>query len=499
MSEQGEILAKLSKSQKKKRAAQKKKLAKTIDRASEEKAAEERAHRLRDELDARTVEQLHDQAMHARDFQMLNIRGKLLAHPAQSFLKAFTTAISPRHGQRALPSLSVAMGTASYIPINKFLLEAREEPLEENSPPGGDGEGKITMFRFAEPVKHGRKGAFTDTTWGALGLMVWYPILAACMECGDKLACIAIRDTCVVLRTCYGIFRNDITRLEQFVFDMENPSDVRQLEWVARRVEVPPSPPQTPPQTPRGPEAANGHDTRDPFRSPVVLAKRWSDYDDDDESLGSPMVLPITPESSSDVPALDLGGCSEGAGAGASGKRRAPTTVVAVPSLGERWFTDKKTILPTPRISLFIPESCPRASQTSSVHRMKLQSCTMKQMPGAGGPGPGRGRGRVEQWVREDAERRLRAKLMLTSAGKKKAEVEAENVIYNRMAALAGLDTGETSYVGESDILGAGRGVCVGDIRDVLTERYRGARAGAGRVVLVPSTEGWVCTRLEKL
>jgi hypothetical protein len=135
-------------------------------------------------------------------------------------------------GGAPLPSLSVAMGTASYIPINKFLLEAKDEPLEEhggaeNGSAAGDitsaggggenssaagGEGKITMFRFAEPVQHGRKGAFTDAAWGALGLMVWYPVLAACMEAGDALACIALRDTCVVLRTCYGVFRSDITR-----------------------------------------------------------------------------------------------------------------------------------------------------------------------------------------------------------------------------------------------------------------------------------------------
>lgn len=112
-----------------------------------------------------------------------------------------------------LPSLAVAMGTASYVPINKFFLEAKDEPSEENGHQGGgDGESKVTMFRFAEPVKHGRKGAFTDISWGALGLMVWYPILSLCMTSGEKLSCIAIRDTCVLLRTCYGIFRNDITR-----------------------------------------------------------------------------------------------------------------------------------------------------------------------------------------------------------------------------------------------------------------------------------------------
>ena len=111
-----------------------------------------------------------------------------------------------------LPSLSVAMGTASYVPINRFLLEAKEEPSEEGSQKDNDGDGKVTMFRFAEPVKHGRKGAFADESWGALGLMVWYPIFALCMASGDKLSCIALRDTCVFLKTCYGIFRNDTTR-----------------------------------------------------------------------------------------------------------------------------------------------------------------------------------------------------------------------------------------------------------------------------------------------
>ncbi|KAF8586895.1 hypothetical protein K439DRAFT_1408126 [Ramaria rubella] len=200
MSEQGEMLTKLSKSQKKKKAAQKKKLAKKVDKANEEQETTWRAQKMSDEIDARMMEPFNDNAMKTNDFQMLNIRGKLLAHPSQTFLDAFSNLRQSmgrdsyphrvRHLQRLYqgagntPSIAyaVAMGAASYLPLNK-------------------------------PTKRDSGGcAYTDQAHGALGLMVWYPIFSICMGAGDKLTCIALRDTCVLLKTCYGFFRNDITR-----------------------------------------------------------------------------------------------------------------------------------------------------------------------------------------------------------------------------------------------------------------------------------------------
>ena len=308
---------------------------------------------------------------------------------------------------------------------------------------------------------------------------------------------------------------SDGYRLEQFVFDTRNPDSVKQLEWVARRVEVPPSPPQTPPR-PSGPEAADLLLARDPFRSPVVLTKRWSDYDDDDESLGSPMSLPITPESSSDVPALDLGGCSDGSDVARG--RRAPTAIIAVPTLSDRWLSMNKTVLPIPRLSLFTPEIYPQLYHTTSLNPMKLESSHFKQMPGAststaGGAavvvGQQRKRARLEHWVREDAERRLKAKHLLSSTARKKAELEAENIVYNRMAAVAGLNTGEMTYAGEPDLLGLGRGISLDDVRDIVAGRFRektvqvdegeGESEGGGtKVMLVPSAEGWICRHMDE-
>ena len=310
------------------------------------------------------------------------------------------------------------------------------------------------------------------------------------------------------------------SRVEQFVFDTINHGNVKQLEWVARRIEVPPSPPQTPPRgfdrenPPSDPSASDSLLTKDPFRSPIVLTKRWSDYDDDDESLGSPMALPVTPESSSDVPALDLGGSSDGSDEANGRKevvRRVPTTIIAVPTLTDsaHWFSTLKTILPIPRLSLFTPESYPRSSHTVSLNPMKLQSSSFKSMPNISGTQ--RVRARLEQWVREDAERKLKARLLLSSVARKKAEVEAENIVYNRMVAVAGLNTGKTTYIGEPDILGSGRGLCLDDVRDIVTGRFRekkvqmdeGNAEGISsssrvrsKVMLVPSAEGWVCKHL---
>lgn len=110
-----------------------------------------------------------------------------------------------------LPSWSVAMGTASFVPINKILLAAKEsnsaEEPEENDKP--------TFFSFFEPARNRGANGYTDS-FSSLAVMVWYPIMTHCMSTGDKLSCIALRDTCVTLRRCYGLFRNDTTRCASF-------------------------------------------------------------------------------------------------------------------------------------------------------------------------------------------------------------------------------------------------------------------------------------------
>lgn len=183
---------------------------------------------------------------------MLNIKGKMLAHPSQrcvrslefasfyprrltsspsSFMVAFSNLrqsmsreIYPHrinHARRffplglnkaPLPSWSVAMGTASFVPINKILLAAKaansiDEPDESDRP---------TFFSFFEPAKNRASNGYTDSLT-SLAILVWYPVMTYCMSTGDKLPCIALRDTCVALRRCYGLFRNDMTRYVQSI------------------------------------------------------------------------------------------------------------------------------------------------------------------------------------------------------------------------------------------------------------------------------------------
>ena len=110
-----------------------------------------------------------------------------------------------------MSSWSVAMGTASYFPRIRLHGE-HTEVIEESPGENGNEEGNSRTSRLEGPEIRSPKGCFTDQSCGTLGLMVWYPILSTCMAVGDKLACIALRDTCILLRMCYGLFRNDITR-----------------------------------------------------------------------------------------------------------------------------------------------------------------------------------------------------------------------------------------------------------------------------------------------
>ncbi|KAF8586894.1 hypothetical protein K439DRAFT_883633 [Ramaria rubella] len=242
--------------------------------------------------------------------------------------------------------------------------------------------------------------------------------------------------------------------------------------------------------------------SRDPFRAPVVVTKRWSDYDDDDQSLGSPMSIPITPDSSLDIPELDLSGSANQLPVKSRTNPRRPATIlIAIPTLVNYspWFFISKTILPVPRISILTSEDYPRSCQTASLHPMKLQSSTYKPLPGS--TGKQRMRMRLEHWVREDVEKNLKAKLALSSTEKKKAEAEAEAFIYNRMSAVAGIHTGETLYFGEPDILGTKVGICVDDVREIVTGRFRGEKDSVeqSKVILIPSAEGWICKRLGEL
>ncbi|KAF8509647.1 hypothetical protein BU17DRAFT_98732 [Hysterangium stoloniferum] len=516
MSEQDEAVAKLSKSQKKKKAAQKKKVRSVLAPSSVPRElmaviviqlakknvveeviqdAEWWLQRRRDEIDARIVsvqtpaiqksqptssehqmDEFNDNAMNTRDFQMLNIRGKLLVHPSKRFLDALsnqrlamgreTYPLKIRNMRRhqslgfyksMIPSWSMS---TSFIPLNS-LLDSKSDALTD-----GDSDSKPPFIRLFEPPRPRPKGAYVDQS------------------------------------------------LEQFVFDPMNPTNVKQLEWVARRLDTPPSPPQTPTSdTP--PTIGDSLHVNDPFRFPAVLNKRWSDYDDDDESLGSPMSLPITPESSFDVPHLDLNG-SQGTHPKAA-PRRASTYIVAVPTLTNTapWFSTKKTVLPIPRISLHMPEEYPRSTESSSVHPMKLDTSLSKPFPDYFTTNSRRTRGRIERWVRADAEQNFRARLTLSSAARKQIDSEAELAIYNKISAFTALDS-DKIYMGEPDILGAGVGVCVDDVREVILGRFKdlektkenGGRKGRltqgtisktwDKIVLIPSAEGWICKQLAR-
>lgn len=69
-----------------------------------------------------------------------------------------------------------------------------------------------SSFHTDSRVRTGSQHGFTRTSFG-VNFMVWYPIFAMCFSRGDKLSCIALRDTNFQLKTYYDIFRRDISRL----------------------------------------------------------------------------------------------------------------------------------------------------------------------------------------------------------------------------------------------------------------------------------------------
>ncbi|KIJ29941.1 hypothetical protein M422DRAFT_36771 [Sphaerobolus stellatus SS14] len=515
MSVQFDAPPKLSKSQKKKKSAQKKKQAKKNGKDGDEQDPVKLRERRRDEGEARILADFNDAAMSTREFQMLNIKGKLLAHPSNTFLDAFVSLrlSLPRevyinrihHAQRLyklglnhlpLAPWGVAMGTSTFVPIKKLLSDADEDRPFSKFGKTGDEEEK--PFRLEEPTSSG-KGAYADVNSGAARVMVWYPVFALCYALGDKLSCIALRDTCVGLRQCYTMFRNDTTRLEQFVFNVKTPSVVKRLDWVARRLEIPPSPPptpppETPPQMAADPDVHTKGDSflvRDPFRAPLVVKKRWSDYDDDDSSLGSPFVMPIP--DLNDVPELELTRSTSPTPVEPS---RPATILMCIPTLLECSALEK-TVLPVPRITLLMPEEYPRAQRAQSLHPMKLQASVTKPFPITANR---QSRGRQENWVREDVEKNLKARLTMSSAAKKKADAEAEMILYNRAKVYTGVNTGDTNYIGEPDILGENVGISVDDVREIVIGRFKESEKvkAYGRLVLTSSPDGWICKHLDE-
>lgn len=195
--------------------------------------------------------------------------------------------------------------------------------------------------------------------------------------------------------------------------------------------------------------------------------------------------------SQNDIPDLDLD---------SNAIRRPQTVLIAVPTLTNDafWFSTKKTVLPVPRMVLLLPEDYPRLLRSQSTHPMKLQSSISRPYPLRENQ---KIRGRLEHWVREDVEKNLKMRLSLTSATRKKADAETEMVIYNRFAALSGLNSGDLSYVGEPDILGADVGICVEDILELITARFKTEekeKIKGSRVTLFPSPDGWICKQIDE-
>lgn len=193
--------------------------------------------------------------------------------------------------------------------------------------------------------------------------------------------------------------------------------------------------------------------------------------------------------SQNDIPDLDLN---------SNAVRRPQTVIIAVPSLTNTtsWFNIKKTILPVARIQLLVPEDYPRSFHSQSAHPMKLQSSISRPFPLGDNQ---KVRGRLEHWVREDVEKNLKTRLSLTSAARKKIDAETEMVVYNRFAALSGLNSGDLTYVGETDILGADVGISVEDILELITGRFKTESAEKiqrSRLSLIPSPDGWICKQL---
>ena len=204
------------------------------------------------------------------------------------------------------------------------------------------------------------------------------------------------------------------------------------------------------------------------------------------------MAFPDTPQSLADIPELEL---ERSASPQQEPVRHVPTILMVIPTLVV-CVSPEKTVLPVPRISLLLPEEYPRTQRSASLHPMKLQSSVAKPVPVSHNL---RVRGRLEHWVREDVEKNLKAKLALASAARKKIEADAENVVYNRVKAYARINTGDATYIGETDILGENAGISVDDVREVITARFKDNEKASdfGRVMLTPSSEGWICKHLD--
>jgi hypothetical protein len=109
----------------------------------------------------------------------------------------------------------VAMGPATtLLPFNRLFGDSKDEPKDESGLPkkieNSDDKAEVVE---KEPSPRVRVlNAYASLNSGASLVMVWYPIITLCLTAGDKLSCIALRDTCRGLRNCYTMFRNDTSR-----------------------------------------------------------------------------------------------------------------------------------------------------------------------------------------------------------------------------------------------------------------------------------------------
>lgn len=117
-----------------------------------------------------------------------------------------------KFGLNPLAQWGVAMGpTASLLPLSKLFSDHKDGLKEGRTFKTIEGEVENAVLTESPPNERSLN-AFADLNSGASLVMVWYPIFTICFNVGDKLACIALRDTCHGLRKCYTMFRNDTVR-----------------------------------------------------------------------------------------------------------------------------------------------------------------------------------------------------------------------------------------------------------------------------------------------
>ena len=119
------------------------------------------------------------------------------------------------------------MGTSTFIPLSKLFDDSKGEDTTNGSPKNDEPEEKILVSTTATS----RRGGYTSVDYVAARIMIWYPVLALCYAAGDRLSCIALRDTCVGLRECYTLFVNDITRLVSLSSDNESSELTLFVDW----------------------------------------------------------------------------------------------------------------------------------------------------------------------------------------------------------------------------------------------------------------------------